>query len=120
MHSLRTEIADYNNRTFRSEEKTKNYISSADQYDIDIKDVGKRINALEGEYDSTSNSLLSSESKLSELEKELSKHEEEISALNRRQQLLEGDNKQSDEKLASTVLQLGMTSKNADTILKQD
>ena len=99
MHSLRTEIAEYNNRTSQSEEKTRNYISSADQYDIDIKyanksniskieicncrDVGKRINAFEDEYDSTSNNLLASESKLSELEKELSKHEEEICALNR-------------------------------------
>ena len=76
---------------------------------------------MEGEYDSTSNSLLSSESKLSELEKELSKHEEEISALNRyfltiiivgkirnfrRQQLLEGDNKQSDEKVKGSEIQL--------------
>ena len=99
MQSLKTEIAEFDNRSFTSEEKTKGYLTAADQYDLDIRDIGKRINSLEQEYDGTSNSLLSSESKLCDLEKELGKHEEEISALNRRQQLLEGDNKQSDEKV---------------------
>lgn len=136
MHSLKTEISEFDNRSFTSEEKTKGYLTAADQYDLDIRDIGKRINSLEQEYDGTSNSLLSSESKLCDLEKELGKHEEEISALNRRQQLLEGDNKQSDEKvdigfrslfpffkivsqLAATTLSLAQTSKNADNILKQ-
>ena len=103
MHSLKTEISEFDNRSFTSEEKTKGYLTAADQYDLDIRDIGKRINSLEQEYDGTSNSLLSSESKLCELEKELGKHEEEISALNRRQQLLEGDNKQSDEKVHTLV-----------------
>ena len=61
--------------------------------------MGKKINALESEFDITCNSLLANESKLCELDKELGKHEEEISALNRRQQLLEGENKQTDEKV---------------------
>jgi hypothetical protein len=47
----------------------------------------------------TCNSLLAHDCKLGELDKELGKHEEEISALNRRQQLLEGENKQTDEKV---------------------
>ena len=42
---------------------------------------------------------MANESKVGELDKELGKHEEEISALNRRQQLLEGENKQTDEKV---------------------
>ena len=106
MQSLKTEIAEFDNRSFTSEEKTKGYLTAADQYDLDIRDIGKRINSLEQEYDGTSNSLLSSESKLCDLEKELGKHEEEISALNRRQQLLEGDNKQSDEKVDYCLVDL--------------
>ena len=96
-----------------------------------------KILTLGQEYDVTSNSLLTTEGKLCDLEKELGKHEEEISALSRRQQLLEGDNKQADEKvdimdvmnlsyfdspttqLASNTLGLGQTSRNADNILKQ-
>ena len=64
-----------------------------------IRELGKKINALESEFDVTCNSLLANESKVGELDKELGKHEEEISALNRRQQLLEGENKQTDEKV---------------------
>ena len=70
------------------------------------RDLGKKINALESEYDVTCNSLLANESKLGKLEKELGKHEEEISALNRRQQLLEGENKQNDEKVCKTLKQV--------------
>ena len=46
------------------------------------------------------------ETKVGELDKELGKHEEEISALNRRQQLLEGENKQTDEKVKQTKLEI--------------
>jgi hypothetical protein len=42
---------------------------------------------------------LTNDCKLGELDKELGKHEKEISALNRRQQLIEGENKQTDEKV---------------------
>jgi len=119
MHNLKGEIAEFNGKANQLEDQTKEYIKTADQCDCDIRDLGKKINALESEFDTTCNSLLANESKLGELDKELGKHEEEISALNRRQQLLEGENKQTDEKLAATVLNLAQTSKSADSILKQ-
>ena len=71
-----------------------------------IRELGKKINALESEFDVTCNSLLANETKVGELDKELGKHEEEISALNRRQQLLEGENKQTDEKVKQTKLEI--------------
>ena len=47
----------------------------------------------------TCNSLQANDSKHGVLDKELGKHEEEISALIRTQQLLEGGNKQTNEKV---------------------
>ena len=61
--------------------------------------MGKKINALESEFDVTCTSLQAKDSKHGHLDKELGKHEEEISALTRTQQLLEGGNKQTNEKV---------------------
>ena len=49
MQSLKTEISEFSNRSFQSEERTKGFLAAADQYDLDIRDLGRRINSLEQE-----------------------------------------------------------------------
>jgi len=119
MHDLKGEIAEFENRAKQLEDETKESIQAADQGDCDIRDLGKKINVLESEFDKTFNSLLAKRGKHVELDKELGKHEEEIDALHRRIHLLEMDTKQQDEKLAATVRNLALNSKNSDSILKQ-
>ena len=81
------------------EDQTKEYIKTAEQCDCDIRDLGKKIQSLEIEFDTTCNSLLANKNKHEKLDKELGNHEEENSALHRRVQLLEMEKTQTEEKV---------------------
>ena len=81
------------------EDQTKEYIKTAEQCDCDIRDLGKKIQSLEIEFDTTCNNLLANKNKHEKLDKELGNHEEENSALHRRVQLLEMEKTQTEEKV---------------------
>ena len=88
------------------EDQTKEYIKTAEQCDCDIRDLGKKIQSLEIEFDTTCNNLLANKNKHEKLDKELGNHEEENSALHRRVQLLEMEKTQTEEKVFMKCLNL--------------
>merc|ERR1712219_40825 len=85
----------------------------------DIRDLGKKIQSYEGEFDETNDKLTKAMTNLEEREKAFKNAEEEVSALTRRIMLMEEEAKKADSNLAETVTKLAHASKEADGILKK-
>lgn len=119
MQSLKAEITELTDRSDACERRTKEYNAVADQCDCDIRDLGKKIHTMEGDFDSTSEKLLAAELRLAELMKKLNEEEGTISSLNRRIMLLEQESNKSEQQLGVVTLDLAKTSKVADGILKK-
>merc|ERR1712107_174615 len=99
--------------------ETKEANAKCDQHDCDIRDLGKKIQGYEVEFDETNDKLTKSLAALEEKEKNYKNAEEEVSALSRRIMLMEEEAKKADSTLAETVTKLAMASKEADGILKK-
>merc|ERR1712051_622035 len=84
----------------------------------DIRDLGKKIQGYECEFDETFDKLNKALLALEEKEKAFKTAEEEVSALTRRIMLME-EAKKADSSLAETVTKLALASKDADGILKK-
>ena len=109
---LLTTIAKYENDAKEANDRS-------DKADCDIRDLGKKCQSYEVEYDETNDKLLKVLASLEEKEKSLKTAEEEVSALSRRIMLMEEEAKKADTLLADTVTKLAIMSKNADGILKK-
>merc|ERR1712168_1100249 len=96
------------------EANTKN-----DQHEADIRDLGKKIQGYEVNFDETNDKLVKALESLEEKEKNLKNAEEEVGALARRVMLMEEEAKKADSALADTVTKLALASKEADGILKR-
>merc|ERR1711862_337384 len=84
------------------EEATREASARADQADCDIRDLGKKIQNLEMNYDETNDKLTKASESLEEADK----------------QHMEEEDKKSADNLCQTITKLAVTSKNADQILK--
>merc|ERR1711878_31493 len=102
---------------FEGEVKEANALS--DKHDADIRDLGKKIQSYEVEFDETNDKLTKAMTNLEEREKAFKNAEEEVSALTRRIMLMEEEAKKADSNLAETVTKLALASKEADGILKK-
>merc|ERR1712029_527660 len=102
---------------FEGEVKEAN--SQSDKHEADIRDLGKKIQGYECEFDETNDKLTKAMTTLEEREKALKNAEEEVSALPRRIMLMEEEAKKADSTLAETVTKLALASKEADGILKR-
>ena len=91
----------------------------SDKADCDIRDLGKKCQSYEVEFDETNDKLTKVLESLEEKEKCLKTAEEEVSALARRILLMEEEAKKADSVLADTVTKLAYASKEADGILKK-
>jgi len=98
---------------------TKDFNGRADQCDIEIRDLTKKITRLEHSFDETSEKLIKAKASLEEKEKELKEKEEDLSTLSRRVILMEDEVKKCDDKLAKATLDLSLESKRADSVLKK-
>merc|ERR1712241_1205105 len=98
-------------------EATREASARADQADCDIRDLGKKIQNLEMNYDETNDKLTKATESLEEADKQYKEVESDVAALTRRIMLMEEDKKSADN-LCNTVTKLAITSKNADQILK--
>ena len=97
----------------------QNYNEIANGCDGEIRDISKRIGLLETDCDSTNDKLVSTTNKLEETEKNLKSTEEDVNAMTRRQALMEDEVRKAEISLASAVTDLAITSRKADSILKQ-
>ena len=119
MSSLKTETDNLYSTIHAYEEETKNYNEIANGCDGEIRDISKRIGLLETDCDSTNDKLVSTTNKLEETEKNLKSTEEDVNAMTRRQALMEDEVRKAEISLASAVTDLAITSRKADSILKQ-
>merc|ERR1712012_899179 len=94
-------------------------MGTIDQHEADIRDLGKKIQTYEVEFDETNDKLTKTLGALEEKLKAFKNAEEEVSALSRRIMLMEEEAKKADTTLADTVTKLAMASKEADGILKK-
>merc|ERR1712024_373398 len=90
-----------------------------DQHECDIRDLGKKIQTHEVDFDETNDKLTKVNMGFEEKEKEFKHGEEDVGALSRRVMLMEEEAKKADTALAETVTKLAMMSKEADAILKK-
>merc|ERR1740122_572785 len=103
----------------RFEGDTKEANSQSDRHEADIRDLGKKIQGYECDFDETNDKLIKAMTALEEKEKAFKNAEEEVSALTRRIMLMEEEAKKADSSLADTVTKLALASKDADGILKK-
>ena len=97
---------------------TKNANSDSDKNDMDIRDLGKKVQKMETKMEEIMEQLQASNSKMEAAEAEFKDKEEDVNAQSRRVLLLEQECTINIEKLASTVLKLALMSKEADNIVK--
>jgi chromosome segregation ATPase len=109
--ALYDKIAAYEN-----EIKESNAIS--DEHDKLIRDVGKKVQKFETNFEEIIEKMTASNAKMDEAEKEFKDKDDDVNASARRGVLMEGEATVSVEKLATTVMKLALMSKEADTIIK--
>merc|ERR1712168_1668241 len=119
IQSLKTETDTLFTAIANFESVTKEANSRNDQHEADIRDLGKKIQGAEVEFDETNDKLTKALESLEEKEKNFKNAEEEVGALTRRVMLMEEEAKKADTALAETVTKLALASKEADGILKK-
>merc|ERR1712210_399007 len=90
----------------------------SDQFDIQIRDTGKKVQKFETNFEEILEKMTSSAAKMDEAEKEFKDKDDDVNAAARRCFLMEGEATVSVEKLATTVMKLALMSKEADNIIK--
>merc|ERR1712228_513558 len=119
MQSLKTETDQLHATIAKFEANTKEANTLNDQYECDIRDLSKKIQGYEVDFDETNDKLTKTLESLEEKLKSFKTAEEEVSALSRRIMLMEEEAKKADNTLADTVTKLALASKEADGILKR-
>jgi len=100
------------------EKKVNESNKKSDQYDIGIRDVGKKVTKMETNLEEIMEKIMASTVRMEEAEKEYKDKEDDVNAASRRCLLMEEETRVSTEKLANTVLKLALMSKDADNIIK--
>ncbi len=119
MQSLKTETDTMTAQADKLEKEAAASNKKADKCDADIRDLQKKISNLEAKYDETFEKLISTTSKEEEKDKEWKSAEDDVNNLNRSMLLLEEEVKRRETDLATTVMNLCLTSKEADVVAKK-
>ncbi|XP_059087995.1 tropomyosin-like [Tigriopus californicus] len=119
MQSLKSETENLMKGIAALEAETKASNDVANQCEVDIRDISKKISMYESDFDETNDKLVKTTVTLEENEIVLKSTEDDVNALSRRQALLEEEVKKADTTLADTVMKLAFASKEADGILKK-
>merc|ERR1712011_60283 len=103
---------------YKHEQTVKEANAKNDEHECSIRDLGKKIQTYEVNFDETNDKLTKVLASYEEKEKEFKNAEEDVGALTRRVMLMEEEAKKADTALADTVTKLAIQSKEADAILK--
>lgn len=118
MTSLAAETANAEARAKKYEDESKVANDIADKTEDQVRNLQKKLQALEGKYDSTTENLFNAEAKLEEKEKILANAEADVGNLARRILLVEDEVQRSEERLAKSVQNLCAESKRADDTIR--
>jgi len=119
MQSLKSETDSLYATIMRYEESVKQSNAKNDEHECSIRDLGKKIQTYEVDFDETNDKLTKVLATFEEKEKEFKNAEEDVGALTRRVMLMEEEATKADQALATTVTKLAIQSKDADAILKK-
>merc|ERR1712080_792437 len=119
MQSLKSETDSLYATIMRYEESVKTSNARNDEHEVSIRDLGKKIQTYEVDFDETNDKLTKVLAGFEEKEKEFKNAEEDVGALTRRVMLMEEEAKKADQALATTVTKLAIQSKDADAILNK-
>jgi len=118
MQSMKAETDDLYRKIREFEDTTKESNNVSDQYEIQIRDMGKKVQKYETSMEEILEKLQASAAKMDEAEKDFKDKDEDVNAQNRRVLLLEEESRGSVTKLANTIMKLALMSKDADNIVK--
>merc|ERR1712025_435174 len=119
MQSLKGETDSLYATIARFEGAVKESNAKNDEHECAIRDLGKKIQTYECDFDETTDKMTKVLATFEEKEKEFKNAEEDVGALSRRVMLMEEEAKKADTSLADTVTKLAIQSKEADAILKK-
>lgn len=103
MQSLAQATQEATERANRYEVETRRINDVADKFEDQVRSIQKKMQALEGQYDSCSEQLFEVTMKLEVKEKNLANAEGDVGSLSRRVLLLEEEEERSDERLARVI-----------------
>merc|ERR1711909_218310 len=118
MQSMKFDIDALYQKNAEYEDDIKSSNAISDEYDVQIRDVGKKVQKLETAFEEIQEKMTASAAKMDEAEKEFKDKDDDVNAAARRVVLMEGEATVSVEKLATTVMKLALMSKEADNIIK--
>jgi len=118
MQSLANETATARFKAETWEAKVATANSTADNFEEQVRQLQKKIQATEGRFDVTTEDLFNQTIKLENMEKKVGSGEGQVGDLARRLLLLEENAVKSEERLAIAVTNLAMTSLKADKMMQ--
>lgn len=118
MQSLAKETSNAEARALRSEEEVRRINETADNFEEMVRQLQKKIQAGEGQFDVCTEDLFNQTLKLEDMEKKAGNAEGNVGALARRMLLLEENVVRSEERLAIAITNLALTSIKADKNVK--
>merc|ERR1711890_38693 len=118
MQSMKFDIDALYAKNAEFEEDIRQSNAISDQFDIQIRDTGKKVQKFETTFEEILEKMTASAAKMDEAEKEFKDKDDDVNAAARRVVLMEGEATVSVEKLATTVMKLALMSKEADNIIK--
>ena len=103
MQSLKAETDTLYSTIMKYEDSVKTSNTKNDEHECSIRDLGKKIQTYECDFDETNDKLTKVLATFEEKEKEFKNAEEDVGALTRRVMLMEEESKKADSALADTV-----------------
>merc|ERR1712029_975246 len=119
MEKLANETSEAESRIAHFEELKAQNEAEAEKYEEQVRNVQKKMQAMESQFDVCTEDLFNQTIKLEEMEKKAGNAEGEVSALRSRLILLQENNEKQEERLCKATLELAGACKRADAAVKK-
>merc|ERR1711994_557948 len=119
MEKLANETAEAEARIAHFEELKAQNEAEAEKFEERVRNVQKKMQAMESQFDVCTEDLFNQTIKLEEMEKKAGNAEGEVSALRSRLILLQENNEKQEERLCKATLELAGACKRADAAVKK-
>merc|ERR1712186_316301 len=119
MEKLANETAEAEARIAHFEELKAQNEAEAEKFEEQVRNVQKKMQAMESQFDVCTEDLFNQTIKLEEMEKKAGNAEGEVSALRSRLILLQENNEKQEERLCKATLELAGACKRADAAVKK-
>ena len=119
MEKLANETASAETRIAHFEEIKAANEAEAEKFEEQLRNVQKKMQSMESQFDVTTEDLFNQTLKLEEMEKKAGNAEGEVSALRSRLILLQENNEKQEDRLAKATLELAGACQRADTAVRK-